>query len=95
MTIAIETFGLTKRYGSTAAVADLNLRVDPGQVFGFLGPNGAGKSTTIRMLLALQQPTRGRAVLLGLNAAASSAELHRRVGYLPGDLELFPRLAWG
>jgi ABC-2 type transport system ATP-binding protein len=68
------------------------LRVEPGQVFGFLGPNGAGKSTTIRMLLALQRPTRGRAVLLGLNAAADSAEVHRRVGYLPGDLELFPRL---
>lgn len=92
MISAIDTFGLTKRYGSTTAVADLDLRVGPGQVFGFLGPNGAGKSTTIRMLLALQRPTRGRAVLLGLDAAASSVELHRRVGYLPGDLELFPRL---
>jgi ABC-type lipoprotein export system ATPase subunit len=92
VTSAIETSGLTKRYGSTTAVAGLDLRVDPGQVFGFLGPNGAGKSTIIRMLLALQRPTRGRAVVLGLDAAASSAELHRRVGYLPGDLELFPRL---
>ena len=92
MTNAIETFGLTKRYGSTTAVADLNLRVEPGQVFGFLGPNGAGKSTTIRMLLALQRPTAGRAALLGLDAAADSVEVHRRVGYLPGDLELFPRL---
>ena len=59
MTSAIETFGLTKRYGSTTAVADLNLRIEPGQVFGFLGPNGAGKSTTIRMLMALQRPTHG------------------------------------
>jgi ABC-2 type transport system ATP-binding protein len=92
VTSAIETFRLTKSYGSTTAVADLNLRVDPGQVFGFLGPNGAGKSTTIRMLLALQRPTRGRAALLGLDAAADSVEVHRRVGYLPGDLELFPRL---
>jgi ABC-2 type transport system ATP-binding protein len=89
---AIETFGLTKRYGSTTAVADLSLRVEPGQIFGFLGPNGAGKSTTIRMLLALQRPTGGRATLLGLDAAADSVEVHRRVGYLPGDLELFPRL---
>jgi ABC-2 type transport system ATP-binding protein len=92
MTNAIETFGLTKRYSSTTAVDGLNLRVEPGQVFGFLGPNGAGKSTTIRMLLALQRPTGGRAALLGLDAAADSVEVHRRVGYLPGDLELFPRL---
>jgi len=92
MTSAIETFGLTKRYGTTTAVADLSLRVEPGEVFGFLGPNGAGKSTTIRMLLALQRPTRGRARLLGFDAAADSAEVHRRTGYLPGDLELFPRL---
>jgi ABC-2 type transport system ATP-binding protein len=92
MTSAIETFGLTKRYGSTTAVADLNLRIEPGQVFGFLGPNGAGKSTTIRMLMALQRPTHGHATLLGLDAATDSVEVHRRIGYLPGDLELFPRL---
>ena len=92
MTSAIETLGLTKQYGSVTAVADLNLRVEPGQVFGFLGPNGAGKSTTIRMLMALQRPTKGRAMLLGLDAATGSVEVHRRIGYLPGDLELFPRL---
>jgi ABC-2 type transport system ATP-binding protein len=92
VTNAIETFGLTKRYGSVTAVADLSLRVERGQVFGFLGPNGAGKSTTIRLLMALQRPTQGRATLLGLNADADSVEVHRRVGYLPGDLELFPRL---
>ena len=92
MTSAIETFGLTKRYGSITAVRDLNLRIGQGQVFGFLGPNGAGKSTTIRMLLALQRPTRGHATLLGLDAQVDSVGVHRRVGYLPGDLELFPRL---
>jgi len=92
MTSAIETSGLTKRYGNITAVADLNLRVEPGQVFGFLGPNGAGKSTTIRMLMALQRPTQGRATLLGFDAVADSVKVHRRVGYLPGDLELFPRL---
>ena len=92
MTSAIETFGLTKRYGATVAVADLNLRIETGQVFGFLGPNGAGKSTTIRMLLALQRPTQGRATLLGLDAAKDSVDVHRRIGYVPGDLELVPRL---
>jgi ABC-2 type transport system ATP-binding protein len=89
---AVETTSLTKRYGNLAAVAELNLRVEPGQVFGFLGPNGAGKSTTIRMMLALQRPTSGRATLLGLDATTDSVQIHRRTGYLPGDLELFPRL---
>jgi beta-exotoxin I transport system ATP-binding protein len=92
MTCAIETVGLTKTYGAVTAVAGLDLRVEPGQVFGFLGPNGAGKTTTIRMLLALARPTVGRARLLGLDAAVDSVEVHRRTGYLPGDLELFPRL---
>jgi ABC-2 type transport system ATP-binding protein len=89
---AIETFALTKAYGRTVAVADLDLRVEPGQVFGFLGPNGAGKSTTLRMLLALQRPTSGRATVLGLDSAQHSLQIHRRTGYLPGDLELFARL---
>ena len=68
MTSAIEATGLTKRYGAATAVDGGSLRVEPGQVFGFLGPNGAGKSTTIRMLLALQRPTGGRATVLGLDA---------------------------
>ena len=89
VTPAIETFGLTNRYGATTAAADLTLRIEPGQVFGFLAPNGAGKSTTIPMLLALQRPTRGPG---HLDAAADSIEIHRRTGYLPGDFELFPRL---
>jgi ABC-2 type transport system ATP-binding protein len=88
----IETSGLTKRYDGITAVSDLNLRVEAGRVFGFLGPNGAGKSTTIRMLMALQRPTEGRATVLGLDAAADSVKIHRRIGYLPGDLELYPRL---
>lgn len=81
MKYAIETSGLTKAYNRTTAVADLNLQVEPGQVFGLLGPNGAGKSTTIRMLLGLQRPTAGRAALLGLDAASGSVEIHRRSGY--------------
>jgi ABC-2 type transport system ATP-binding protein len=68
MTSAIETSGLSKTYGAVTAVADLDRRVEPGQIFAFLGPNGAGKSTTIRMLLALQRPTAGQACVLGLDA---------------------------
>ncbi len=92
MTAALEASGLTKTYGEIRAVSDLTLRVDAGQVFGFLGPNGAGKTTTIRMLLALQRPTAGQATVLGLDARRDSVEIHRRVGYLPGELELYPRM---
>ena len=92
MTAAIETSCLCKNYGPTRAVTDLDLVVDPGQVFAFLGPNGAGKTTTIRMLLALQRPTSGRAAVLGLDCGQDSVEIHRRIGYLPGDLALYPRM---
>jgi ABC-2 type transport system ATP-binding protein len=92
MTAAIETSGLTKTFGRTRAVADLDLRVGTGDVFGFLGPNGAGKTTTIRMLLALHRPTSGRATVLGLDPAADSIAIHRRTGYLPGDLALYQRM---
>jgi beta-exotoxin I transport system ATP-binding protein len=89
---AIRTAGLTKTYGAIRAVVDLDLQVAPGQAFGFLGPNGAGKSTTIRMILALQRATRGSVEVLGLDAGRHSVEINRRVGYLPGDLELYPRM---
>ena len=92
MTAAIETCGLCKNYGPTRAVTDLDLVVEPGQVFAFLGPNGAGKTTTIRMLLALQRPTSGSAAVLGLDCGRDSVEIHRRTGYLPGELALYPRM---
>ncbi len=92
MTAAIETAGLGKSYGPTHAVVDLDLVVEPGQVFAFLGPNGAGKTTTIRMLLALQRPDAGRAAVLGLDPGRDSIDIHRRIGYLPGDLALYPRM---
>ena len=92
MSAAIETAGLSKHYGPTRAVDELELLVDAGQVFGFLGPNGAGKTTTIRMLLALQRPSAGSATVLGLDAQRDSVAIHARIGYLPGELELYPRL---
>ena len=61
----IEAIGLTKHYGSTVAVDDLSFTVQPGMVTGFLGPNGAGKSTTMRMILGLDNPTSGRALIDG------------------------------
>jgi ABC-2 type transport system ATP-binding protein len=92
MTICIETHGLTKTYGQVQALKGIDLSVLAGQVFGFLGPNGAGKTTTIRLLLALQNPTSGHASVLGLDAQTQSTEIHRRIGYLPGEFALYPRM---
>jgi beta-exotoxin I transport system ATP-binding protein len=92
MTAAIRTHGLCRNYGPVRAVTGLGLVVEPGQVFAFLGPNGAGKTTTIRMLLALQRPTSGRAEVLGLDCGRDYVEIHRRTGYLPGELALYPRM---
>jgi beta-exotoxin I transport system ATP-binding protein len=88
----IETRQLTKRYGSARGIEDVDLRVEPGEVFGFLGPNGAGKSTTIRTLLDFQRPTTGSAALFGLDSRRDSVAIRARVGYLPGDLKLFERM---
>jgi ABC-2 type transport system ATP-binding protein len=89
---AIATSGLSKDYGSGRGLFDLDLEVQPGEVFGFLGPNGAGKSTTMRLLLNLIKPTSGSARLLGLDTSADSLAIRRRIGFLPGDLALYPKL---
>jgi ABC-2 type transport system ATP-binding protein len=88
---AIETEGLTRHYGGTVGVEDLDLRVEPGEVFGLLGPNGAGKTTTIRLLLDLIRPTRGLARIFG--RASSDPSVRARVGYLPGELALDGRMS--
>jgi ABC-2 type transport system ATP-binding protein len=92
MTAAIETQALTKSFGATVAVDGLDLRVEPGQVFGFLGPNGAGKTTTIRLLLALHHPTAGSVRVFGQDAFRDSVAIHARCGYLPGEFALHPRM---
>ncbi len=85
---AIRASGLTKRFGHLTAVEDLDLAVEPGEVFGFLGPNGAGKTTTIRCCLDLARPSAGTVSVLGLDSRAGALEIHRRIGYLPGELAL-------
>jgi ABC-2 type transport system ATP-binding protein len=89
---AIDTRDLTRRFGALTAVEDVNLRVAPGQFFGFLGPNGAGKSTTIKMLTGLLAPTAGRVEILGLDLAANSIEVKRQIGVVPEGMALFGRL---
>ncbi len=90
--VAIQASRLTKRFGDFVAVRDLDLEVEAGEAFGFLGPNGAGKSTTIRLLLDQIRPTSGSARMLGGDVHADSLAIRRHVGYVPGDLALYPKL---
>ncbi len=92
---AIDLLGLTKTFGSVRAVQDVCLQVEVGEIFGFLGPNGAGKTTTIRAVLDLHHPTSGAVRVLGLDAHHDAVAIHRRVGYLPGELALFGRMTAG
>jgi ABC-2 type transport system ATP-binding protein len=88
----IATESLTKFYGKHRGIEDVTFAVERGEVFGFLGPNGAGKTTTIRTLLDFLRPTRGRAAVFGLDSRADSVEIHRRTGYLPGELALYEHM---
>jgi ABC-2 type transport system ATP-binding protein len=86
---------LEKSYGQVKALNGLDLEVATGEVHGFLGPNGAGKTTTIRILLGLLQADSGKAQLLGGDPWDDAVELHRRLAYVPGDVELWPNLTGG
>lgn len=87
--------GLRKSFGSTVALDGLDLVVGRGEVHGFLGPNGSGKSVTIRILLGLLRRDGGTAMLLGGDPWADSVALHRRLAYVPGDVNLWPTLSGG
>jgi ABC-2 type transport system ATP-binding protein len=89
MELAIETHGLTKRYGNQVAVNGLTLEVKPGEIFGFLGPNGAGKTTTLLMLLGLSEPTSGTARVCGHDPARQPLLVKRLVGYLPESVGFY------
>lgn len=95
MTAAISVSGLVKTFGPTRALDGLDLTVREGEVHGFLGPNGSGKSTTIRVLLGLLRADAGSASLLGGDPWRDTAELHRRLAYVPGDVSLWPNLTGG
>src|SRR3982074_2141393 len=79
---------LHKSYGTVQAVKGISISVERGEIFGFLGPNGAGKTTTIRCMLDVIRPTSGTLRVLGLDAQRDKMELHRHIGYLPGDVRL-------
>jgi ABC-2 type transport system ATP-binding protein len=90
--IAIHTEGLTKHYGDVKALVDLDLDIRKGEVFGFLGPNGAGKTTMIRTILDEIRPTSGKASILGMDTHLQSVEIRNHIGYVPGDLAMYPNL---
>ena len=71
---------LTKSYGQSRGIIEVDLEVQQGEVFGFLGPNGAGKTTTIRTMLDLIRPTSGRATVFGIESTADPVAIHKRVG---------------
>lgn len=87
--IIISVNQLTKFYGKTLGVQDLNFSVSQGEIFGFLGPNGAGKTTTIRMLLDLLRPSFGQIHIFGKEIYDHSLEIRRRSGYLPGNFSAY------
>jgi ABC-2 type transport system ATP-binding protein len=95
MTAIIQTEQLTKSYGPHRGIIDVDLTVQPGEIFGFLGPNGAGKTTTIRTILDLIRPTSGRALVFGIESTVDPVAIHRRVGSIPGEFSLYDRLTGG
>ena len=95
MTAAISMSGLVKNFGTTRALDHLDLTVPAGEVHGFLGPNGAGKTTTIRVLLGLLRRDGGRVSVLGGDPWRDAVSLHRRLAYVPGEVNLWPNLTGG
>ncbi|HET8590702.1 MAG TPA: ABC transporter ATP-binding protein [Nakamurella sp.] len=93
--VAIDMRSVTKTFGAVRALDNLYLTVQTGEVHGFLGPNGAGKSTAIRVLLGLLRADAGNATLLGGDPWRDAVSLHRRLAYVPGDVNLWPNLSGG
>lgn len=91
----LKTMNLTKRFGRFTALDGVNIELNKGEVFGFIGPNGAGKSTAIRVLLGILKATEGEVTIFGQDAWADAVEIHKRVAYVPGDVNLWPNLTGG
>ena len=89
---SIEVQNLSKVYGSTTAIADVNFTVETGEIIGFLGPNGAGKTTTMRILAGYLPATTGTAKIAGYDVHQQSMEVRRRIGYLPENPPLYPEM---
>jgi ABC-2 type transport system ATP-binding protein len=90
--VALRVIGLSKRYGNTAAVVELNFEIGEGEIFGLLGPNGAGKTTTIAMLATQRQPSAGDATLFGHSARKERCLVRQMIGIAPQEISLYPNL---
>lgn len=88
MSVIVAT-DLCRTYGSRRGISDVNLTINPGEIFGFLGPNGAGKSTTIRVLMGLLRASSGSATIFGMDCWKDGATIRREVGYVAGDVRLY------
>lgn len=91
----IRTLDLSKRFGKVQALNHVDMEVKEGEVYGFIGPNGSGKSTTIRILLGMLNPSGGKAEVFGMDAKKDAVAIHRRLAYVPGDVNLWPNLTGG
>ncbi len=91
----MQVTNLTKKYGQFTALSDVNITVEPGEVYGFIGPNGAGKTTTIRVLLGILKATSGGATIFGKDVWKDAVEIHKNVAYVPGDVNLWSNLTGG
>lgn len=95
MSKIIELNGIKKSFGKFQALSDVTFSVNKGEVVGFIGPNGAGKSTTIRVLLGMLQADSGRATIFGQDVWKDAVDIHKRIAYVPGDVNLWPNLTGG
>lgn len=91
----VEAINLTKRFGKFTALDGVNMEVNEGEVYGFIGPNGAGKSTAIRVLLGMLKATQGEAKIFGKDVWSDAVAIHKRIAYVPGDVNLWPNLTGG
>jgi ABC-2 type transport system ATP-binding protein len=92
---SLQIENLTKKFGDFTALSGINLAIEKGEVFGYIGPNGAGKTTTIRVVLGILKATAGGARVFGMDAWRDAVEIHRRIAYVPGDVNLWPNLTGG
>ena len=95
MKLTLKTTDLIKKFGKFTALDGVNLKLSEGEVFGFVGPNGAGKTTTIRVLLGILQASSGKAEVFGMDAWKDAVEIHKRIAYVPGDVNLWANLTGG
>jgi len=93
--LVLKTTNLTKKFGNFTALDGINIELNEGEVYGFIGPNGAGKSTTIRILLGILKATKGMVEIFGKDAWSDAVDIHRRLAYVPGDVNLWTNLTGG